>query len=127
MATSLRSDPGDQWKRSIYDYRRALSPKGKYFMVGGSDKQSFKPCFSACFVEARWPNIGHVSGQGKPERPDVSQRTDRSGKINVIDRRYPLSETPDAMRYIAKATPRQRSLLMSFRHLTDSLILVNEP
>ena len=36
--------------RSIWDYRRTLTPTGRYVMSGGSNRQLLKRCFSVhCF------------------------------------------------------------------------------
>jgi NADPH:quinone reductase-like Zn-dependent oxidoreductase len=104
---------GINGNRSIYDYREALTPHGKYFMVGGSDKQIFQSIFLG-------PILSRRGGQTLGMFPAKASLTDllyikelvEAGKIKpVIDRRYPLHETPDAMRYIGEGHARAKIVI----------------
>lgn len=88
--------------RSAFAYARALKPNGSYFAVGGS---------LAAFLQLLTfgPLIRRVSGRKmgllmvRRNRADLELITElcASGKIVAhIDRRYPLSEVPDALRYL---------------------------
>ncbi len=86
--------------RSIFDYKRALNPKGIYVFVGGSrmiQAMTLGPLIS---------KIGNKK-MGffvmKPNKKDLTFVKDllESGKVKpVIDRRYPLSEVSEAFRYL---------------------------
>jgi NADPH:quinone reductase-like Zn-dependent oxidoreductase len=87
---------------SIFDYQRALNQNGIYVVAGGSLGQVFQaltlgPLLSRigskkmCFVAAKL-NQNDL---------DFLKSLLEAGKIvPVIDRRYPLSEVPEALRYL---------------------------
>jgi NADPH:quinone reductase-like Zn-dependent oxidoreductase len=89
--------------RSILDCRRALRPGGVYVMVGGSTSRIFATMLLG-------PPISLAGSRAmgflwwKPFRgKDVALLTEliAAGKVRpVIDRRYPLAEVPDALRYL---------------------------
>lgn len=107
---------GINGNRSIYDFRRALTPQGKYLMVGGSDKQIFQAMLLG-------PILSKRGGQSFSMFPAKANQTDlmfikeliEAGKIKpVIDQRYYLSETPDAMRYIGEGHARAKIVINVF-------------
>jgi NADPH:quinone reductase-like Zn-dependent oxidoreductase len=87
---------------SIFDYKRALSPEGIYVMSGGSGNQMFQTMLLGPAISmAGSKKMEGVSS--KPNKKDLifMKELVESGKIvPVIDRRYPLSEVADAMRYL---------------------------
>lgn len=87
---------------SISDYKRALSPKGTYVMTGGSSAQMFQAMLLGP-MNSMTGNRKMRNMAAKPNQKDldVMKGLLESGKVvPVIDRRYPLSETADAIRYI---------------------------
>jgi NADPH:quinone reductase-like Zn-dependent oxidoreductase len=104
---------GINGNRSIYDYRRALTPQGKYLMVGGSDKQIFQTMLLG-------PMLSKKGGQTFEMFPARSNQADlmvikgliETGKIRpVIDKRYSLNEVPEAMRYLGEGHPRAKVVI----------------
>ncbi|MGB7621721.1 MAG: NAD(P)-dependent alcohol dehydrogenase [Terriglobia bacterium] len=89
---------------SIFDYRRALSPKGIYVMAGGGWTQILQAMLLGPFLSL----IGRKKMRffmANVNRKDLVLLKDllESGKVvPVIDRRYPLSEVAEAIRYIEK-------------------------
>jgi NADPH:quinone reductase-like Zn-dependent oxidoreductase len=89
--------------RSVMQARRALRPKGVYVMAGGSTGRIF-----ACLIFGPLISLATSKRIGflwwKPfKKEDVAVLTEliEPGKVRpVIDRRYPLSEVPDALRYL---------------------------
>ncbi len=89
--------------RSVFDYRRALSPEGIVVMIGGSMARVLLNTLLGSLLSL----IGSKRiGLGK-WRPNKEQDLDflaelyEAGKVKpVIDRRYPLSEVPEAFRYL---------------------------
>jgi NADPH:quinone reductase-like Zn-dependent oxidoreductase len=90
--------------RSVFAYKRALKPNGRYFAVGGS---------VATFLQILLlgPLIRRATGRNirvlvvQPNLKDMVYVTElyEAGKIvPVIDRRYPLSEVPEALRYLGE-------------------------
>jgi len=90
--------------RSILAYKRALSPNGRCFFVGGSVAALFQ-------ILLLGPLMRRTSGRSirllvvPQNRRDLLSITElcESGKVvPVIDRRYSLSEVPEALRYVAE-------------------------
>ncbi len=89
--------------RSIFDYKRALGPKGIYVATGGSMAQIFQAMLLGPLIS--------MTGSKKMGSMMVKPNKDlafmkelfETGKVKpVIDRRYPLSEVPEALRYYAE-------------------------
>ncbi|MGA2310605.1 MAG: NAD(P)-dependent alcohol dehydrogenase [Candidatus Bathyarchaeia archaeon] len=88
--------------RSILDYKRALSPKGIFVMIGGSIPRVFLIALTAPLItrSKKLVILAH-----KPNSKDLIFMNNlfEAGKVApVIDRRYPLSEVPEALRYFGK-------------------------
>jgi NADPH:quinone reductase-like Zn-dependent oxidoreductase len=104
---------GINGNRSIYDYRKALTPQGKYLMVGGSDKQIFQAMLLG-------PMLSSKGGRTVGIFPAKSNQKDlvelkalvETGKIKpIIEKTYPLSEAPEAMRYIGSGHVRAKIVI----------------
>jgi NADPH:quinone reductase-like Zn-dependent oxidoreductase len=87
--------------RSIFDYRRALSPAGIYVSSGGTMAQVFQGMLVG-------PVISMIGSKTltylyhRPSQEDLVFMKEllEAGKVvPVIDSRYPLSETADALRH----------------------------
>jgi NADPH:quinone reductase-like Zn-dependent oxidoreductase len=87
--------------RSIFDYRRALTPQGVYVMVGGSGPQLLQGILVGPWISRRGGRrLGSLSA--KPRQSDLNAVREllEAGKVvPVIDRRFPLSEVPEALRF----------------------------
>ncbi|MGA7228847.1 MAG: NAD(P)-dependent alcohol dehydrogenase [Acidimicrobiia bacterium] len=89
--------------RPIWRYRRSLETHGTYVIVGGS-------VFTFLLAVVLWPITSRSRGRRfgmmmwKPFRSGDMETLEKmidSGQIvPVIDRRYPLEQVPDALRYI---------------------------
>ena len=87
---------------SIFDYKRALSPKGIYVMTGGSMAQMFQAMFLG-----PWMSMTGSKKMGsmlaRPNTKDlafINELLEAGKVVSVIDRRYPLSEVAEAIRYL---------------------------
>jgi NADPH:quinone reductase-like Zn-dependent oxidoreductase len=88
---------------SIFDYKRALSPKGIYVLVGGSSARMFQIMFMGPLISMTGSKKIRVL-MHKPNK-DLAflKELFEAGKVNpVIDRRYMLSEVPEALRYFGE-------------------------
>ncbi len=88
---------------SIFDYKRALSPKGIYSIVGGSRATIFQAVFLGPLISMTGSKkMGLMAWKpNKKEDLDFIKELIESGKVvPVIDRCYPLSEVPEAFRYL---------------------------
>ena len=88
--------------RPISDYKRALGPKGTYVMSGGAASQMYE-----AMLQGPWISMTGNQKMGnllaKPNQADLAfvQELLVAGKVKpVIDRRYPLSEVAEALRYL---------------------------
>lgn len=91
--------------RSIFDYKRALSPKGICVFVGGSMTRVFLNTLLGLLISMMGSKkIG--LGTWKPNKKedlDFLKELFEAGKVvPVIDRRYPLSDVPEAFRYLGE-------------------------
>ncbi len=91
---------------AISAYRRALCPEGTYIMVGASKAHLYQALLQALLLG---PVISKTGGQkmsfmlAKPNQKDlafVKELLEAGKVVPVIDRRYPLSETAEALRYL---------------------------
>jgi NADPH:quinone reductase-like Zn-dependent oxidoreductase len=90
--------------RSIFDYKRALSPNGMYFMVGGSIAALFQAVFLGAWISRTGSKKMGILMQ-RPNKKDlvVMKELLEAGKVvPVIDKRYPLSEVAEALRYLGE-------------------------
>jgi NADPH:quinone reductase-like Zn-dependent oxidoreductase len=99
--------------RSIFDYRRALSPNGTYVVIGGSMAQIFQPMFLGPWISMTGSKkMGNLSA--KPSQKDlifVSELLEAGKVVPVIDRRYPLREVPEAFRYYGQGHSRGKIVI----------------
>jgi NADPH:quinone reductase-like Zn-dependent oxidoreductase len=88
--------------RSMFEYKRALAPTGRYVVTGGSMAQLFQAMLLGPLLStAGRQNMGNVLA--RPNQKDLACMKEllEAGKvIPVIDRCYPLSETAEAIRYL---------------------------
>lgn len=90
--------------RSIFDYNQALSPKGIYVMVGGSTALIFQLLFLGSWISMTGRKKMTILAH-KPNKKDLTFMTElfEAGKVvPVIDKCYPLSEVPEALRYFGE-------------------------
>lgn len=99
--------------RSIFDYRRALTPRGIYVMAGGSSTQLFQALLLGPWLSLLGKQkLGALSSQ--PNQKDLLYMKEllESGKVKpVIDRRYPLSQVADAIRYVEQGHARGKVVI----------------
>ncbi|MFZ0545907.1 MAG: NAD(P)-dependent alcohol dehydrogenase [Candidatus Promineifilaceae bacterium] len=90
--------------RSVFAYRRALRSNGTYFFVGGSVGVLFQILLLGSWIKKRTSkNIAVL--MVPQDREDLLAITAlcESGKVvPIINRRYTLSEVPEALRYVGE-------------------------
>jgi NADPH:quinone reductase-like Zn-dependent oxidoreductase len=98
---------------SIWDYKRALSPKGMYVMAGGSMAQIFQAMLLGSWISmAGSKKMGGLSA--KPNQKDLVFMKEllEAGKVvPVIDRRYALNEVAEALRYLEEGHARGKVVI----------------
>jgi len=90
--------------RSVSDYRRALGPKGICVIIGySSPVLLFQHLFQGPWISMIGSKKIGLMGTVKPNKKDLvfMKGLLEAGKVvPVIDRRYPLSEVAEAIRYL---------------------------
>jgi len=86
----------------ILDYRRALSPMGRYVMTGGSMAQFFEAIALGPVISMTGSKkLGNFLAKANQKELVIIKELLEAGKVKpVIDRRYPLSEVAEAIRYV---------------------------
>jgi NADPH:quinone reductase-like Zn-dependent oxidoreductase len=87
--------------RSVWEYRRALTANGCYVMTGGSNRQLTEALLFGPLLSIGRQQFGNALV--KPNQADLLllKELSETGKMRpVIDRRFPLSEVPSAVRYV---------------------------
>lgn len=98
---------------SLSSYKRALSPGGVYVMAGGSMAQIFEAMLLGFWMSRTGDKkMGGVSARPKQEDLAFMKGLLEAGKIiPVIDRRYPLRETAEALRYLGEGHARGKVVI----------------
>jgi NADPH:quinone reductase-like Zn-dependent oxidoreductase len=89
--------------RSVLDYRRALNPEGVYVFVGGSFATTLQVVFLGALISRMGSKRIGINAWEPNNREDLALLAElyETGKVvPVIDRYYPLSEVPEALRYL---------------------------
>jgi NADPH:quinone reductase-like Zn-dependent oxidoreductase len=99
--------------RSLSAYKRALTPRGIYVMAGGSMAQIFQSMLMGSMMsETGGRKMTGVSA--KPSQNDLVYIKElfEAGKVkSVIERRYPLSEAAEALRYLGEGHARGKIVI----------------
>jgi NADPH:quinone reductase-like Zn-dependent oxidoreductase len=87
--------------RSVLDYRQALNRDGVYVLIGGAVTRLIQVLLAGPWVSLRGPKMGFMMARMDTKDLAFLKELLESGKLApVIDRRYPLSEVADALRYL---------------------------
>ena len=99
--------------RSILDQKQALSPKGIYVMVGGSMARMFQVMFLRPWISMTGSKkIGlMLANINKKDLVFMKELLEAGKVVPVIDRRYPLSEVPEAIRYLEEGHARGKVII----------------
>ena len=100
--------------RSIFECRRALKANGVYVVVPNSVAGMFQAVFLGPLISMAGSRKMGIQ-PGRPfDKADVAflKELIEAGKVTpVIDRRYPLSEVPEALRYQEEGHPRGKLVI----------------
>lgn len=94
-------------------YKRALNPKGIYVMAGGTKAQIFQSMLMGSLMsEKAGRKIGGVAAKRSQIDLAFLKEILEAGKVvPVIDRRYTLSETAEALRYLGEGYARGKVVI----------------
>jgi len=98
---------------SLSAYKRALTPRGVYVMAGGSMAQIFEAMLLGSLrSQTGGKKMGGVSAKSNQEDLAFMKGLLEAGRVvPVIDRRYPLRETAEALRYLGKGHARGKIVI----------------
>jgi NADPH:quinone reductase-like Zn-dependent oxidoreductase len=103
----------------MFAYRRALRPTGRYVLVGGSKAHVFQALLQALLLGPVISRTGkqHMGFMGiaKINQKDlvyVKELLEAGKVVPVIERRYPLGETAEALRYLEEGHARGKVVIM---------------
>ena len=88
---------------SIFAYKRALSPKGIFALVGGSRGSILQTVFLGPLISifsSKKMSLVTWKSNKKEDMAYIGELFEAGKVLPVIDRRYPLSEVADALRYL---------------------------
>lgn len=99
--------------RSIFDYKRALSPKGTYVMVGGSMARIFQVMFLGPWISRIGSKkMGILMHKPNQNDQNFMKELFEAGKVvPILDRRYPLSEVAEALQYLGEGHPKGKVVI----------------
>ncbi|HSR30748.1 MAG TPA: NAD(P)-dependent alcohol dehydrogenase [Anaerolineae bacterium] len=89
--------------RSVSDYSRALSPEGIFIIVGGSLGTFLQVVFLGALISRMGTKKLGINAYDMNNREDyaaLEELFEAGTVVPVIDRRYPLDEVPEALRYL---------------------------
>ncbi len=102
-------------RRSIFDCRRALNPQGVYVLQGGSTGPLFQAAVLGPLISMTGSKKMGVMWWWRPfQQEDVAfvKELIEAGRVApVIDRRYPLTEVPEALRYLEEGHARGKIVI----------------
>jgi NADPH:quinone reductase-like Zn-dependent oxidoreductase len=107
--------------RSIFDYSRALSHNGIYVMAGGGGVQALQVALLGPLLS----RIGRkrvrffIANINQKDLVFLKELLEAGIVVPVIDRRYPLSDAAEALRYLAEGHAKGK-IVLTVKHGNDS-------
>lgn len=100
--------------RKLEEYKGSLVPQGIYVMAGGTTKQIFDALLRGSFLsEKNGRKLGAFTAEPKQADLIYLKGLAEVGKIKpIIDKRYPLSDTAQALRYLGEGHARGKVILI---------------
>jgi len=89
--------------RSVFDYWRALSPEGIFIIVGGSLATFLQVVLLGALISrigSKKIGLNMWEPNNKEDLEFLAELFETGKVAPIIDRRYPLSKVPEALRYL---------------------------
>jgi len=97
---------------SVFDYNRALSPGGIYVVLGGSLARIIQAISLGPLISMKGrKTISMLTHKPNKGLAFIKELFEAGKVVPVIDRRYPLSETAEALRYFGKGHARGKVVI----------------
>ena len=102
-------------RRSMWEWRRALKPAGAYVMLGASTRLLMQGTFLGPLISVTGSRKLAVMWWWKPFKHEdvafLNELIEAGRLVPAIDRRYPLSALPDALRYLESGQARGKVVI----------------
>ena len=97
----------------LLTYRRLLAPGGKYLMIGGAMPQIIKSLLFARFLSLGKKKMGTVAAKANATDLEWVAKLAADGHLRpIIDRKYTLDKTAEAMNYISQGHARGKVVIV---------------
>ncbi|MCP4601170.1 MAG: NAD(P)-dependent alcohol dehydrogenase [Proteobacteria bacterium] len=97
---------------SIFDYKRALTPRGVYVIVGGSLAYIFQTLFLGSLISMTGTKkFGILAVKPNKDLAFIIELIESGKVVPIIDKRYSLSEVPEALRYLGEGHARGKVVI----------------
>lgn len=98
--------------RPLSVYRRALAPHGRYVMIGGTPAQIFQAVLLGPWMSRKGQKMGNMMASIHSQDLDyLKERLEAGQLVPIIDKRYTLAETADALRYLGSGHARGKVVI----------------
>jgi NADPH:quinone reductase-like Zn-dependent oxidoreductase len=97
--------------RSIFEYRRALNPRGYCVVTGGAMPQIFQGMLIGPLLSTGGKRMGSMLVEPNRDLDLMSDLIDAGRVQPVIDRCYPLRQTAEAVRYYGEGHARGKVVI----------------
>ncbi len=96
----------------VFDYKRALTPMGRYVMVGGSSALIFKVFFLGPWISLFGSKkMGVLIHKPNKDLAYLKELFEAGKVIPVIDKIFPLGETSAALRHFGEGHPKGKVVI----------------
>lgn len=100
--------------RSVFACQRALRPNGTYFLVGGSVAVIFQILLLGPWIRRTTAKNIRILAvpQNRKDLISIKELCEAGKVIPAIDRRYSLSEVPEALRYVGEGRAKGKVVIV---------------
>jgi NADPH:quinone reductase-like Zn-dependent oxidoreductase len=100
--------------RSVFACQRALRPNGTYFLVGGSVSVIFQILLMGPWItKSTTKRISILAvPQNRKDLISIKELCEAGKIVPIIDRRYSLSEVPEALRYVGEGRAKGKVVIV---------------
>jgi len=104
--------------RSVFAYQRALRPKGTYFLVGGSVGVMFQIVLLGSWIKRTTAKNMRILAvpQNRKDLIAIKELCEAGKIVPMIDRRYALSDVPEALRYVGEGRAKGKVVIVVEQH-----------
>jgi len=100
--------------RSVFAYQRALRPNGTYFFLGGSVAVIFQILLLGPWIKRTTAKNIRILAvpQNRKDLISIKELCEAGKIVPIIDRRYSLSEVPEALRYVGEGRAKGKVVIV---------------